>query len=49
MSFTYIAVAICLVPVTGVVSGLYQLVRGDLGRKTIARAFEIRAAEVSRG
>lgn len=47
MSFALIAVAICIVPVTGLVAGLVDLVRGDAGRKTIADAFEVRAADMS--
>lgn len=47
MSFALIAVAICIVPVTGLVAGLVDLVRGDAGRKSIADAFEVRAADMS--
>lgn len=49
MFFTYLTIAVSLVPVTGVVLGLLELSRGDLGRKAIARAFDTRAADVSRG
>lgn len=48
MSFALIAVAICIVPVTGLVSGIVDLVRGDAGRKTIADAFEVSPADMSR-
>lgn len=47
MSFAFIAVAICLIPVTGLVDGLVDLVKGDMGRRTIADAFEVRAADMS--
>lgn len=47
MMFELIAVAICTVPVAGVVGGLVDLFRGDM-RKTIADAFELRTANMSR-
>lgn len=47
MLFEFIAVAICIVPVTGVVRGLVDLVRGDTNRRTIADAFDVRAADMS--
>jgi hypothetical protein len=47
MLFELIAVAICTVPVAGVVTGLVDLFRGDMRRKTIADAFEVRTADMS--
>lgn len=48
MSLAFIIVAICLVPVTGVAGGLVDLARGDARRRSIADAFDGRAADMSR-
>lgn len=48
MSLAVIVLAICLVPVTGLVGGLVELVGRDARRRSIADAFEARAADLSR-
>lgn len=48
MLFEFIAVAICIVPVTGVVRGLVDLLKHDTSRRTIADAFDVRGADMSR-